>query len=152
MKKSITKELIIAGLEVRTSNDAGQAEKAIPQLWAEFMQANIPAKLSDIACPTMYAVYTDYEGDHTKPYTMMLGYEVTSAANVPENLSIRTVPVAQYETFTAKGDLTKNAVVDAWKKVWQSDLNRTFKTDLEVYGEKAANPANGEAELWIGVS
>ena len=152
MKKSITKELIIAGMEIRTSNDAGQAEKAIPQLWGEFMQANLPSKLSDIACSTMYAVYSDYEGDHTKPYTMMLGYEVTNAANVPESLSVRIVPIAEYETFTAKGDLTQNAVIDAWKEVWQSDINRTYKTDLEVYGEKAANPANGEAELWIGVN
>jgi predicted transcriptional regulator YdeE len=151
MKKSITKELIIAGMEIRTSNDAGQAEKAIPQLWGEFMQANLTAKLSDIVSPNMYAVYTDYEGDHTKPYTMMLGYEVTNVASVPKNLSVRTIPVAEYETFTAKGDLTKNAVIDAWQKVWQSDLNRTYKTDIEVYGEKAVNPTNGEAELWIGV-
>jgi len=152
MKKSITKELLIAGMEIRTTNDAGQAEKAIPQLWGEFMSANLPAKLTDIANPTMYAVYTDYEGDHTKPYTMMLGFEVTSMDNVPENLAVRTIPVANYETFTAKGDLTKNAVSDAWMKVWQSDLNRTYKTDIEVYGKKAIDPTNGEAVLWIGVN
>ncbi len=151
MKKSITKELLIAGMEIRTRNDAGQAEQAIPQLWGKFMQANIAEKLSDLACSTMYAVYTDYEGDHTKPYTMMLGFEVTSGENVPKDLTVKTIPVAEYETFTAKGNLTENAVIDAWTKIWQSDLNRTYKTDIEVYGEKAMDPTNGEAEIWIGV-
>ena len=151
MKKNVSKEMLIAGIEVRTSNDPGKAEVAIPQLWGEFMNANLAEKLPDLACNTMYAVYTDYEGDHTKPYTMMLGLEVNSADNIPENLSVRTIPVSAYEIFAAKGDLTKDAVLNAWKEVWHSDLKRTFKTDMEVYGEKAMDPTNGEAEIWIGV-
>lgn len=151
MKKSITKELLIAGMEIRTRNDAGQAEKAIPELWGAFMQANLAQKLPDLACNTMYAVYTDYEGDHTQPYTMMLGFEVTSKDRVPTELTMKTIPVSDYEVFTAKGDLTQTAVRDAWMKVWQSDLNRTYQTDIEVYGEKASDPTNGEAEVWIGV-
>lgn len=151
MKKSITKELLIAGMEIRTRNDAGQAEKAIPELWGAFMQANLAQKLPDLACNTMYAVYTDYEGDHTQPYTMMLGFEVTSKDRVPTELTMKTIPVSDYEVFTAKGDLTQTAMRDAWMKVWQSDLNRTYQTDIEVYGEKASDPTNGEAEVWIGV-
>ena len=143
--------MLIAGMEIRTSNDAGMAEKAIPQLWGEFMDAKLAEKLPDMVNPTMYAVYTDYEGDHSKPYTMLLGFEVSNKDNVPDELSIRTIPVAKYETFTAKGDLTQNAVLDAWMKIWQSNLNRTYQTDVEVYGEKAMNPTNGEAEIWIGV-
>ncbi|MGB0806855.1 MAG: GyrI-like domain-containing protein [Salibacteraceae bacterium] len=151
MKKTISKDMLIAGMEIRTSNDAGQAEVAIPQLWAEFMAANLASKLPDLTCNTMYALYTDYEGDHTKPYTMMLGFEVNSTHNIPEGLSVRTIPVATYEAFTAKGNLTKNAIFDTWMEIWKSDLKRTYKTDIEVYGDKAIDPTNGEAEIWIGV-
>ncbi len=151
MKKQISKEMLIAGMEIRTSNNQGQAEVAIPKLWAEFMGANVKHQLPDLACDTMYAVYSDYEGDHTKPYSMLLGFEVSSTGNIPKEFKVRTIPVANYKVFTAKGDLTKDAVYNAWMNVWNSHLKRTYKTDIEVYGEKAINPTNGEAEVWIGV-
>lgn len=151
MKKTISKEMVIAGMEIRTRNDKGQAEIAIPKLWGEFMNANLKEQLQDLACDTMYAVYSDYEGDHSKPYSMLLGFEVSSTENIPEGLRVRTIPVANYEVFTAKGDLTKDAVYNTWMKVWTGDLKRTYKTDIEIYGEKAIDPTNGEAEVWIGV-
>lgn len=150
--KSLQKEAIsIVGISTRTSNAKGRAEIDIPQLWHNFManQAikSIPNKLSD----TMYALYTDYESDHNGEYTVILGYEVSSLDNIPEEYTVKFVEEATYKKFIAKGDLTKNAVIDVWMEIWNSDINRAYTTDIEVYGEKAMNPTDGEAEIFVAI-
>ncbi|WP_152287392.1 GyrI-like domain-containing protein [Flavicella marina] len=149
---SLTKEtLTIVGISTRTSNAPGNAENDIPKLWHEFMEnqsiKSIPNKTND----TMYALYTDYESDHTGAYTVLLGYEVDSLDQIPEAYTVKIVPKTKYQKFTAKGDLTKDAVINAWKEIWSKDLKRTYTTDIEVYGEKAMNPKNGEADIYIAV-
>jgi len=62
-------ELTIVGLSVRTSNAPGKADKDIPKLWDKFMAENITTQIPNKTDETIYAIYTDYEGDHTKPYT-----------------------------------------------------------------------------------
>jgi predicted transcriptional regulator YdeE len=41
MKKAMTIKLLIAGMEIRTSNDTRKAEKEISQLWGCFVQVDI---------------------------------------------------------------------------------------------------------------
>ena len=57
----------------------------------------------------------------------------------------------KYQKFTAKGDLTKGAVVQEWSKIWNSDLERTYTADFEVYGEKSQNPENAEVEIYVAI-
>lgn len=45
----------------------------------------------------------------------------------------------------------EGAVINTWFKIWDTDLNRTYKTDFEVYGEKAQNPNDAEVEIFVGV-
>ncbi len=143
--------LLVAGIAVRTTNSNGKAMKDIPQLWNTFMVNDIKSKIPSKVDETIYALYTDYEGDHTQPYTIVIGYAVQSSANIPEDLTVKSVPANKYVKFTAKGDLTKMAVYECWEKIWKTDLKRTFTTDIEVYGEKATNPTDGEAEIWIAI-
>ena len=42
-------------------------------------------------------------------------------------------------------------VYNEWVKIWNSDLDRTFVADFEVYGEKAQDPTNAEVEIFVGV-
>jgi len=151
--KSIQKEaLTIVGISVRTSNDPGKGEKDIPALWNRYMEENIGDLIPHKKNETLYGVYTDYEGDHTQPYTLLIGSEVSSLDDIPENLSVKVIPAAKYAAFTAKGDLTQGAVINTWMEVWKADLNRTFTFDLEVYGEKAMNPKDGEADVLIAIA
>ncbi len=149
MKKQQIEKFHIVGIWVKTTNQNNQAKKDIGELWQKFMGANLSEKLPNIKNPTIYAVYTEYEGDHTQPYTTILGYSVDSLDNIPEGMKAVTIEKGVYHQFTAKGDLTTNAVVDVWNNIWDMDLNRTYTTDFEVYGEKAADPKNGEAEIYI---
>ena len=142
----------IIGISIRTTNENGKAKQDIGALWRTFMSENLIENIPNIKDETIYAVYTDYEGDHTKPYTTILGYKVGSLSVIPEGMVGKTIESATYTKFTAKGDLTKNAVVDQWLKIWNTDIDRAYKSDFEMYGEKAVDPTNGEADIFISVN
>lgn len=149
---SIKKEsLDIVGISARTSNQNGKAAKDIPALWQKFMTENIASKVPNRINDTIYALYTDYEGDHTKPYTIIIGYNVSSLDNIPEDLTVKIVPEANYIKFITKGDLTKDAIINKWVQIWNMNLQRSYTTDIEVYDDKAINPTNGEAEILIAI-
>lgn len=141
----------IVGVTVKTTNENGQAAKDIPMLWNEFMIDNVKSKIKNKVDDTVYALYTNYEGDHTKPYTTMIGCKVENLENIPEELTVKIIPEATYAKFIAKGDLTKNVVYDKWLTIWNTNLERMFTTDIEVYNEKAINPKDGEVEIYVAI-
>ena len=66
----------IIGISIRTTNENMQAAQDIGALWGRFkgedIFSQIPGKLED----DIYCIYTNYEGDHTKPYDVVLGCKV----------------------------------------------------------------------------
>lgn len=151
MTNTTKEELIVVGISKRTSNQNGQAAKDIPQLWQKFMAKDIARELANKVDDTIYALYTDYEGDHTKPYTLTIGYKVSNLDNIPEDMTVKIVPEANYAKFMAKGDLTKDAVINKWMEIWNSNLDRSYTADIEIYDDRAKDPTNGEAEILISV-
>lgn len=151
MKTVKKNKMIVVGIKVRTTNENEKAAKDIPMLWDKFIKESVGSKVVNKVDETIYALYTDYESDYTKPYTTLLGYRVENLDNISEDLTVKIIPAANYATFVAKGDLTKDAVYNEWLKIWKTDLNRAYTTDLEIYGEKAVDPTNGEAEIYIAL-
>lgn len=141
----------VIGIKVRTSNLNGEAVRDIGALWSKFMNDDILNKIPDKLTNDIYAVYTEYDGDHLKPYTALLGCKVKDLQNVPKDMVGMSFSGGVYKEFTAKGDLTKNAVYDVWTNIWEQNLNRSYIADFEVYGEKAINPTNGEAIIYVGI-
>ncbi len=152
MKKVRLNPFMIMGIAVRTTNKNEQAAQDINQLWDRFISENIKSKIPNRINDNIYAVYTDYEGDHTKPYTMILGCEVDRFDQIPVGMIPRHFIGGNHVKFTAKGNLTEDAVYNEWQKIWNSDLNRSYTADIEIYGKKAVNPVNGEADILIAVS
>jgi len=138
------------GIAVRTTNENGQAAKDIPALWQKFHGENIHDKIPNKKDPTVYCMYTDYEKDHTRPYTTIIGCRVDSLDNIPEGMVAKTVEGGNYQKFPTKGDVSK-VVIEQWMNIWNANLPRTFSTDFEVYGEKAMNPADAEVDILIAV-
>jgi predicted transcriptional regulator YdeE len=151
MQKTITKEAFkIIGIEIKTSNQ--KAMQDIPQLWNRFYAEDIKNKILNKSSEDVFAVYTEYEGDHTKPYSYILGCAVGSLDSIPDGMIGITIPSSKYEIFTAIGKMP-DKVVETWQDIWhpEVDAKRTYKTDFEVYGEKYGNPENSEVEIYIGV-
>lgn len=114
---------------------------------SEAIAENIPNKMDN----SIYCIYSDYEKDHTKPYTTILGCKVSTLATIPKGMVGKTFNEAAYIRYVAKGNMMQGIVFEEWTKIWNSDLKRTFIADFEVYGDKAQNPENAEVDIFIGV-
>lgn len=151
MSQQKIQQFNIIGIAVRTTNENGQSGQDIPALWGKFMSEGILQAIPNKIDPTLYCIYTDYEKDHTKPYTTILGCRVENLDNIPEGMLGKTFEEATYIKRTAKGNILQGMVFNEWTKIWNSDLNRSFTVDFEVYGEKAQNPENAEVDIFIAV-
>lgn len=151
MEKLQLPETYFIGITLRTTNANGQAAKDIPPFWGKFMAEQIDKHIPNRIDEDIVAVYTNYESDYTAPYDMVLGCRVSTLAHIPEGMQGYTFPPANYLKFTAKGDLTKDAVIGKWLEIWDAPLDRVYTADYEVYGAKSMNPHDGEADIFISV-
>jgi predicted transcriptional regulator YdeE len=147
----IIQKFSVIGISVRTTNENGKSGEDIPALWNKFMSEEIQRKIPNKVSEDIFCIYTDYEKDHTKPYTTILGCKVESLDVVPENMTGKTIESANYEELTAKGNLAEGIVYNKWLEIWKSDLDRSFTADFEVYGEKTQNPENAEVDIYIAL-
>lgn len=152
MEKVKIEPFKVIGIGLRTTNENNQAATDITQLWQRFLGKGLIEKIPNKVDATIYSLYTDYEGDFTKPYTVFLGCRVTDFSEIPEGLSGRSFKGGTYEKSAARGDLMKGLVIKHWEKIWQADIDRAYTADFEVYGEKAQNPSDAEVEFLIALN
>lgn len=141
----------IIGISVRTTNENQQAAKDIPALWGKFMSESILEQIPNKISTDIYCIYTDYESDHTKPYTTILGCKVSNLEEIPVGMVSKKIATTEYQKFTTKGNLQEGMVYNKWLEIWNSDLNRKFTSDFEIYGEKAMNPNDAEVDIFIAI-
>ncbi len=151
MNNQIIKKFNVVGISTRTTNENGQGVKDIETLWEKFwgddIQNQIPNKVND----DIYAVYTEYETDFTGPYTVIIGLPVSSLEDIPAGFVGITIEKATYQTFVSKGKMPE-AVVKTWMEIWQNKtLNRAYKADFTIHGEKYYNGDQAEVETFISV-
>ncbi|SIS63016.1 Predicted transcriptional regulator YdeE, contains AraC-type DNA-binding domain [Chryseobacterium ureilyticum] len=141
----------VIGIAVRTTNENNQAAQDIPVLWEKLMKENIVENIPNKIDNAIYSIYTDYEKDHTKPYTTLLGCKVENLDIIPEGMIGKSFEGGNYVKFTPKGNLAEDLVINEWIKIWNMDLERIFTADFEIYGEKAQNPSDAEVDILIAV-
>ncbi|MCH9812042.1 GyrI-like domain-containing protein [bacterium] len=142
-------EIKIVGIKVKTTNQNGQSyTKDIPSLWGEFYKNQISDKIANKKSSSVYCVYTEYESDYMAPYSVVIGHRVEDFSNVPEGLSAITIPAGNYQKFTSKGNI-KECIYQTWQKIWNSDIQRAYTADYELYGEKAQNPEDAEVDIFV---
>lgn len=151
MSNQKIQQFSVIGISVRTTNENGQAGQDIPALWNKFMSEGIAEKISDKIDNSIYCIYTEYEKDHTKPYTTILGCKVENLDAIPNGMVGKTFDEANYTKHIAKGNILQGMVFGEWTKIWNSNLDRAFTADFEVYGEKAQNPENAEVDIFVAV-
>lgn len=141
----------IIGISLRTTNENGQASKEIAELWGRFMSDNILSKIPNKVDNEIYSLYTDYESDHTKPYTAILCCKVENLDNVPNGMVGKSFEGGNYIKTSVKGDLMQGLVVNQWSKIFEMELDRTYDADFEIFDEKAQNPSDAEVDFYVGV-
>ncbi len=151
MQKVKIEAFKIIGISIRTTNDNGQASKEIAELWGKFMSENILTKIPNKVDNEIYSLYTDYESDHTKPYTVILGCKVENLDNIPSGMAGKSISGGTYIKTTTKGDLMQGLIVNHWSKIFEMELDRTYDADFEIFGEKAQNPSDAEVDFYVGI-
>jgi predicted transcriptional regulator YdeE len=145
-------EVRVIGIEARTSNAKEMtAEGVIGNLWARLNREGFLTRIPNKADSAIVALYTDYESDKDGAYSFLLGARVSSAANVPEGMVARKIPAGRYAVFTSEKGPAQRVVFETWKRIWGAPLDRTYKTDFEVYDERAADPENMQMSIYVGV-
>ena len=104
-------EFKIIGMTVRTTNQNGQSQNDIGNLWGKFMGGNFIEQIPNKETDDVYCIYTDYESDFNGPYTTILGCRVNSFDNVQEDFVSKTIPPTKYQVYKSIGKLPDSVVM-----------------------------------------
>jgi predicted transcriptional regulator YdeE len=142
--------LIGLALKYQTENANGRSAADCGKLWQEFLNGNyadrVPAKLSE----DILAVYHDYVGDHTQPYSYFIGCKAKPGTAVPAGFDSFLIPEGTYQKFTVKGEIP-GSVGGAWQEIWKSAIPRAYRPDFEVYDERSKDGENAVVDIFISV-
>ena len=143
-------KLIGLALKIKTTNANGQSGIDCSNLWQEFEKGKyaelIPNKLTD----EILAVYHQYEGDYTNPFSYFIGCKVKADTEVPQGLETLTISEGLYQKIIAKGKIP-DCIINAWKEIWVSNIPRSYKIDFEVYDKRSKDWNNAEVEIYLSI-
>lgn len=137
------------GLELRTDN--ATCSTTMPAHKEKFFKENISAKIPNKINSNILALYTDYEADHTKSYSWILGCEVSSLSEIPEGLTGKIIPESNYAVFTTEGEFPQGLIA-AWQAIWKSPFSRSYTSDFEVYPPHFDPQKNPEVKIYIAIN
>lgn len=140
----------VIGIPIKTSNESGHFQKEVPPLWDKFHRENMAGKIPNKINQDLLAVYTNYEGDYTKPFTYLIGCEVSSLDNIPEKMIGIEVRASLYAVFIAKGAFPQS-MSSTWQAIWGSGVKRSYITDFEVYRSDFNPQNNPEVKIYIAI-
>jgi predicted transcriptional regulator YdeE len=141
----------IIGIFVRTTNVNNKALKDIGDLFGNFVGQNIMEKIPNKISEDIYCVYTDYESDFNGPYTTIIGCKVSTLNDIPTGLIGKSIPHSKYEVYRSTGKLSIS-LAKTWEGIWNSELNRRYSADFDIYGEKARDYENAEVDTYVAIN
>ncbi|HEY9125651.1 MAG TPA: GyrI-like domain-containing protein [Acidobacteriaceae bacterium] len=155
--KTLHDPLIIAGLQVRTSNAAESTQSGqIGRLWSRFFSDNVAASIPNRVGDALYAVYSNYESNENGAYDILVGVRVSTIEGLPAGITFAGITTGEYAVLTTEKGPVAERVPAAWREVWSLTpealgSRRAFLSDYELYDHRAADPANAEVEIHIGL-
>jgi predicted transcriptional regulator YdeE len=150
MDKIEKDEFKLIGLKLnnKTTNENGQSGIDCGSLWQKFEKENFAERIIGKLSDEIYAVYYDYEGDHTKPFSYFIGCKVKIDSQNPQDMDSLIIPTGSYYKVVAKGTMP-DCVANAWKKIWSSISDRSYQFDFEIYDERSKDWSNAEVEVFV---
>ncbi len=143
-------EKIVEGINVRTTNQDGKSIQDIGALWQKFYAEGEYNKIENKVNNKAIGLYTEYEGDYTKPYSFIVCSEVDKKSNNMENRIVKVIPKGRYAKFVIIGDVQKS-VGEAWGKIWNMNLERKYTCDFEEYQNNTEDMQNQEIHIYIAI-
>jgi predicted transcriptional regulator YdeE len=146
----------VIGIEARTNNAKESTSNGIiPKQWQRFFSEDIPARIPNKTEPNFYVVYSDYASDHNGEYTYLVGAAVKEGTAAPSGMVAKHVWSGYYSVFISERGPLAKVVPAAWEYIFklekESILSRAYKTDFEVYDQRAQDPQNAQIGIYIGL-
>ena len=153
MDKTIKSEFKLIGLKLdnKTTNEGGQSGIDCGNLWQKFETENFAERILDKLSEDIYAVYFDYEGDYTKPFSYFIGCKVKMDTAVLQGMDSLVIPTENYSKVIAKGKMP-DCVASSWKDIWNSNIDRAYNFDFEKYDERSKDWSNAEVEIFVSAN
>jgi len=159
MNPKITKvqSFTVVGITARTSNAKEMTPAGvIGKLWGRLMQENLLEKIPNRADENTVAVYTDYTSDKNGEYTFILGAKVSRDSEIPSGMVAKKIPAGKYAVFTSERGPASKVVPEIWQKInalprSSPGGDRTYRSDFEVYDERARNPQDAVVDVYLGI-
>lgn len=143
-------EKVVAGIKIKTNNQNGKAMQDIGMTWQKLFANGIYEKIPNKVNSKTIGLYTEYEGDYTKPYTFIAGAEVSRKVQLGEELESIIIPKGKYAKFIITGDV-QNSVGQAWQEIWNMDLKRKYTCDFEEYQNNSEDMQKQEIHIYIAL-
>ncbi len=156
-KSVIVKDFDVIGISCRTNNMNEASDRGcIGHQWEHLMSESLLRKIPNRADDDIVAVYLDYASDKDGDYTYILGSKVKPGTLAPLGMVKASVKAGRFAVFTSDKGPVQQVVAATWKRIWalpKSQLggDRLYKSDFEVYDERAADPANSQIDIFIRV-
>ena len=144
------KEKIIEGIRIKTTNQNGKSMKDIGLTWQKLFAQGIYENIQNKANNKTIGLYTQYEGDYTKPYTFIAGAEVSKEVENNEQIVSTIIPKGKYAKFVIIGDV-QNSVGQAWQEIWNMELKRKYTCDFEEYQNNSQDMQKQEIHIYIAI-
>ena len=147
----------VVGIAARTNNAKEMTPGGvIGKQWTRFLQEGLLEKIPNRADGNIVAVITDYASDKDGDYTQLIGARVTSADAVPAGMVMKKVQAGRYAVFTSEKGPVAQVVVGTWQRIWATPKtapggDRAYKTDFEIYDDRARDPQAAVMDVYVGI-
>jgi predicted transcriptional regulator YdeE len=143
-------EFFVAGIAVNTTNQDGQSEKDIGDLWTRFTTQNMAQQITGKLSDDIYCVYTDYESDYTGRYTAVLGCKVENVDQIEDSFFVALIPKGDYHVYSPEGKFP-DCVANTWRRIWQTPIDRKYTADYDCYKAGAKSFEETETVICLAV-
>lgn len=143
-------EKVVAGIKIKTTNQNGKAMLDIGKTWQKLFTEGVYSKIQNKVNNKTIGLYTEYEGDYTKPYIFIAGSEINQKAVSHQEIAIKVIPKGKYAKFVIIGDV-QNSVGQAWQEIWNMDLKRKYTCDFEEYQNNSKDMQKQEIHIYIAI-
>jgi len=142
--------LIGLSLPAKTMNENGKSGVDCGNLWQKFEKENYPGKIPNKLSEDIVAVYHQYDGDHTHPFSYFIGCKVANGTITPEGLDTLVISKGLFQKIIASGKMP-DCVASSWNEIWNSDIPRAYQADYEVYDGRSKDWSNAEVDIFISI-
>lgn len=153
-------EMKLIGVKTRTLNqvEMNPVTSKIAPLVGQYFADNLAEKIPNRKQPNVVlAGYSNYQSDENGEYDFYFGEAVTSLLNIPAGMEGLIIPAGKYLKITSAAGKRPEIMHNTWRQIWsetktkQLGGERTYKTDFEIYDERAADPENMIFDIYLGI-